>query len=231
MFSSLDLPWETAMPSLSAAADITLASGKRARPALAEVPFLAQIRAPQTTVLSEGAEIYAQGDKAQTVYQVVFGAVRVFRLLADGRRQISAFHLPGEVFGFESTSSHRFFAEAICATGVRAFRLTADIDMSRDLLPLALGGLAKAQEHQLVLGRQSASERLAAFLLDLAERQGGLEQFDLPMSRLDIADYLGLTIETVSRTLTRFKAKGIIGLPSLRRVVVRKWGSLQQLAE
>jgi CRP/FNR family nitrogen fixation transcriptional regulator len=90
--------------------------------------------------------------------------------------------------------------------------------------------LAKAQEHLLVLGRQSAGERLAAFLLDLAERQGGLEQLELPMSRLDIADYLGLTIETVSRTLTRLKAKGIISLPSLRKVEIRKWGLLQQLA-
>jgi len=218
------------MPSHSAA-EIALVAGTVARPALAETPFLAQARAPQTTILAEGAEIYAQGDKAQTVYQVVFGAVRVFRLLADGRRQISSFHFPGEVFGFDSSANHRFFAEAICATGVRAFRLSSDVDMSRDLLPLALRGLAKAQEHQLVLGRQSASERLAAFLLDLADRQGGLEQFDLPMSRLDIADFLGLTIETVSRTLTRFKAKGIIGLPSLRRVIVRKWGQLQQLAE
>jgi len=218
------------MPSHSAA-EIALVAGTVARPALAETPFLAQARAPQTTILAEGAEIYAQGDKAQTVYQVVFGAVRVFRLLADGRRQISSFHLPGEVFGFDSSANHRFFAEAICATGVRAFRLSSDVDMSRDLLPLALRGLAKAQEHQLVLGRQSASERLAAFLLDLADRQGGLEQFDLPMSRLDIADFLGLTIETVSRTLTRFKAKGIIGLPSLRRVIVRRWGQLQQLAE
>lgn len=218
------------MPSHSAV-EIALAAGTVARPAPAEAPFLAQARAPQTTILPEGAEIYAQGDKAQTVYQVVFGAVRVFRLLADGRRQISAFHLPGEVFGFECSADHRFFAEAICATGVRAFRLNGGVDMSRDLLPLALSGLAKAQEHQLVLVRQSASERLAAFLLDLAERQGGLEQFDLPMSRLDIADYLGLTIETVSRTLTRFKVKGIIGLPSLRRVTVRKWGPLQQLAE
>jgi CRP/FNR family nitrogen fixation transcriptional regulator len=108
--------------------------------------------------------------------------------------------------------------------------MAAGADASRELLPLALSGLMKAQDHQLVLSRQSAGERVAAFLLDLAERQGGLESFELPMSRLDIADYLGLTIETVSRTLTRFKAKGIISLPSLRRVEIRRWGPLQQLA-
>jgi CRP/FNR family nitrogen fixation transcriptional regulator len=221
---------ETAMPS-QPVTEIAFASRNVARPALAEAPFLAHARMPQTTVLAEGTEIYAQGEKTQGVYQVVFGAVRVFRLLADGRRQISAFHLAGEVFGFESSTTHRFFAEAICATGMRAFRTATDVDISRDLLPLALTGLAKAQEHQLVLARQSASERLAAFLLDMAERQGGLEQFELPMSRLDIADYLGLTIETVSRTLTRFKSKGIVSLPSLRRVDIRKWGPLQQMAE
>ena len=213
---------------LQSAAQLTMSSGVAQRPALANAPFI-HSKTPHT-ILAEGAEIYAQGERTQAIYQVAFGAVRIFRLMADGRRQISAFHLPGEVFGFEPNATHRFFAEAICATGIRAFRLSSDVDVSRDLLPLALGGLAKAQEHLLVLGRQSASERLAAFLLDLAERQGGLEQFDLPMSRLDIADYLGLTIETVSRTLTRFKAKGIISLPSLRRVIVRKWGPLHEMA-
>jgi CRP/FNR family transcriptional regulator, nitrogen fixation regulation protein len=214
---------------LQSAAEVTMPSGVARRQGLEGTPFI-HAKAPHT-ILAEGAEIYAQGERTQAIYQVAFGAVRIFRLLADGRRQISAFHLPGEVFGFEPNATHRFFAEAICATGIRAFRLTSDVDVSRDLLPLALGGLAKAQEHLLVLARQSASERLAAFLLDLAERQGGLEQFDLPMSRLDIADYLGLTIETVSRTLTRLKTKGIISLPSLRRVVIRKWRPLQEMAE
>jgi CRP/FNR family nitrogen fixation transcriptional regulator len=212
-------------------ARIQLSSNQTAHAPVAGAPFLAHGRTPQTTVLAEGAEIYAQGERTQGIYQVMFGAVRVFRLLADGRRQISSFHLAGEVFGFEPSATHRFFAEAICATGVRTFRPATDADTSHDLLMLALGGLAKAQEHQLVLGRQSASERVAAFLLDLAERQGGLELFELPMSRLDIAEYLGLTIETVSRTLTRFKSKGIISLPSLRRVDIRKWGPLQQMAE
>lgn len=215
----------------SLAAQIELPSARPARATFEAAPFLADGKAAQATFYADGAEIYAQGDRSNAVYQVVYGAVRVFRLLADGRRQISAFHLPGEVFGFESTPTHRFFAEAICATGVRSFRIAPDVDASRELLPLALSGLAKAQEHLLVLGRQSACERVAAFLLDVAERQGGLERFDLPMSRLDIADHLGLTIETVSRTLTRFKAKGIISLPSLRRVEIRKWLPLRQMAE
>ncbi|MDX8481480.1 helix-turn-helix domain-containing protein [Mesorhizobium sp. VK24D] len=177
-----------------------------------------------------GTEIYAQGEKAGALYQVEFGAVRIYRLLADGRRQISAFHLAGETFGFEADATHHFFAEAINATGVRVFRASGT-DMSRQLLPLALKGLTRAQEHLLVLGRQNAIERVAAFLLDMSERQGGLRQVDLPMSRNDIGDYLGLTIETVSRVFTRLKEKGVIRLVSLRSIEVLKREALLAMGE
>jgi len=178
-----------------------------------------------------GEEIYSQGERAGSLYQIEFGAVRVYRLLADGRRQISAFHLAGEVFGFEADGTHHFFAEAIGATGVRAIRLSSATDLSRELLPLTLRGLVRAQEHLLVLGRQNAAERIAAFLLDMAERQGGLDQFELPMSRSDIGDYLGLTIETVSRAFSRMRAKGIIRLVSLRTVEILKHDLLQDMCE
>lgn len=178
-----------------------------------------------------GAEIYAQGEKAGAFYQVEFGAVRVHRLLADGRRQISAFHLAGETFGFEADTTHHFFAEAINSTGVRVFRLTAGADMSHQLLPLALKALTRAQEHLLVLGRQSAIERVAAFLVDLAERQGELRQVELPMSRMDIGDYLGLTIETVSRIFTRLKDKGVIRLLSLRSIEIVRHDALHAMSE
>ncbi|AGB44912.1 cAMP-binding protein [Mesorhizobium australicum WSM2073] len=178
-----------------------------------------------------GSEIYAQGEKAGAFYQIEFGAVRVYRLLSDGRRQISAFHLAGETFGFEADSTHHFFAEAINATGVRAIRLAADADVSRQLLPLALKGLTRAQEHLLVLGRQTAVERVAAFLLDMAERQGGLDPVELPMSRLDIGDYLGLTIETVSRVFTKLKDKGMIRLHGLRNVEIVKHDTLRNISE
>lgn len=178
-----------------------------------------------------GAEIYAQGEKAGSLYQVEFGAIRVYRLLADGRRQISAFHLAGEMFGFEPDATHHFFAEAINATGIRVFRIPSSTDMSRQLLPLALKGMARAQEHLLVLGRQSAMERVAAFLVEMAERQGGLRQLDLPMSRLDIGDYLGLTIETVSRVFTRLKEKGLIRLVGLRSVEILSRNALQAMGE
>lgn len=178
-----------------------------------------------------GAEIYAQGQKAGSLYQVEFGAIRVYRLLADGRRQISAFHLAGEMFGFEPDATHHFFAEAINTTGVRIFRIPSSTDMSRQLLPLALKGMAQAQEHLLVLGRQSAMERVAAFLVEMAERQGGLRQVDLPMSRLDIGEYLGLTIETVSRVFTRLKEKGVIRLIGLRSVEILSRNALQAMGD
>jgi CRP/FNR family transcriptional regulator, nitrogen fixation regulation protein len=180
---------------------------------------------------SSGSEIYGQGETAGPVYQVEFGAVRVHRLLPDGRRQISAFHLPGEAFGFESDSVHHFFAEAIVATGLRAFRQTSGREMAGDLLPLALLSLTKAQEHLLVLGRQHAIERVAVFLADMAERQGGTGHIDLPMPRADIGDYLGLTIETVSRILTKLKAKGIIRLTGMRSIEVCKRGALLGVSE
>ncbi|TIS53242.1 MAG: cyclic nucleotide-binding domain-containing protein [Mesorhizobium sp.] len=177
------------------------------------------------------AEIYAQGEKAGALYQVEFGAVRIYRLLADGRRQISAFHLAGETFGFEADATHHFFAEAINATGVRVFRAPSGLDMSRQLLPLALKGLTRAQEHLLVLGRQNAIERVAAFLVEMSERQGGLRQVELPMSRNDIGDYLGLTIETVSRVFTRLKEKGVIRLLSLRSIEILKRETLLAMRE
>ena len=189
-------------------------------------------RPPQpVSFFPAGSEIYAQGEKAGGFYQVEFGAVRIYRLLADGRRQISAFHMAGETFGFEAGTTHHFFAEAINATCVRVFRFNAGADMSHQLLPLALKGLTRAQEHLLVLGRQNAIERVAAFLVDMVERQGGLRQVELPMSRMDIGDYLGLTIETVSRVFTRLKDKGVIRLLSLRSIEILKRDTLLAMGE
>lgn len=167
-------------------------------------------------------EIYAQGEQAKALYQIEFGAVRIYRLLADGRRQISAFHVAGEVFGFEADGRHHFFAEAICGSAIRIYRLPVDADVSREILPVALKALVRAQEHLLVVGRQSASERVAAFLLDMMERQGDLPSIELPMSRTDIGDYLGLTIETVSRVFSKFREKGYIHLTGARTVDIQK---------
>jgi CRP/FNR family nitrogen fixation transcriptional regulator len=182
-------------------------------------------------LFAAGSEIYGQGEHAGNLYQVEFGAVRIYRLLSDGRRQISAFHLAGETFGFEADNTHHFFAEAIVSTGIHAFGLSNGADFSRELLPLALRGMTRAQEHLLVLGRQNAIERVAAFLVDMAERQGGLNEVELPMSRQDIGDYLGLTIETVSRIFSRLRGKGIIKLRGLRTVEIARLGTLETMCE
>ena len=193
--------------------------------------FPASQRTQPMSFFPADTEIYAQGEKAGSYYQIEFGAVRVYRLLADGRRQISAFHLAGETFGFEADQTHHFFADAIVGTGIRRFSFSAASDISAELLHLALRSLTKAQEHLLVLGRQNAIERVAAFLVDLAERQGGLPQVDLPMSRMDIGDYLGLTIETVSRVFSKLKETGTIRLPAARSVEIVKWDALRNMSE
>nr|WP_163272980.1 helix-turn-helix domain-containing protein [Chelativorans alearense] len=183
----------------------------------------------QVVFCQPNKEIYGQGEPATALYQVEFGAVRIYRLLADGRRQISAFHVAGEVFGFEADGRHHFFAEAICNSAVRVYRLPIGADLSREILPVALLALVRAQEHLLVIGRQNAPERVAAFLLDLVDRQGGLPQIELAMSRTDIGDYLGLTIETVSRVFSKFREKGYIRLQGARMVEIMKPDALRNL--
>lgn len=188
-------------------------------------------RGAQLIHYNANSEIYAPGDRANALYQIEFGAVRIYRLLSDGRRQISAFHVAGEVFGFEASERHGFFAEAISASGIRSYRMPPEEQVAREILPIALQALIRAQEHMLVIGRQSAGERVAAFLLEMMERQGGLKQIDLPMSRTDIGDYLGLTIETVSRAFSRFRESGHIHLVNTRTVEIRKPEALRALCE
>lgn len=185
----------------------------------------------QTLTYSANAEIYGQGEASTALYQVVFGTVRLYKLLADGRRQISAFHVAGEVFGFEAEGNHHFFAEAVGSVAVRFFRKPLDPTTSAIILPVALKALVRAQEHLLVIGRQSASERVAAFLVDMQERQGGLSTVELAMARSDIADYLGLTIETVSRIFSRFKERGLIRLSGARTVTIVRPDALCALCE
>ncbi len=192
-------------------------------------PAAGLLRANSVTTYNAGAEIYAPGDKAGTFYHVEFGAVRIYRLLSDGRRQVIAFHLAGETFGFEADRIHSFFAEAIAPTGLRAINRSANDQALPELLSLALRGMLRAQEHIMMIGRQTAVERIAGFLVDMAERQGGLEHFDIPMTRLDIADYLGLTIETVSRVFAKLRAAGLIKLRSIRCIEIKKHEALRSL--
>ena len=175
------------------------------------------------TMLSEfkyarGAEIYGESEPADYIYQVVDGAVRSYKLLSDGRRQIGAFHLAGDIFGLENSTLHRFTAEAIVETTVRLIRRCSlehvaetDVVVALDLLNMTTRSLRHAEEHMLLLGRKTSLERVAAFLLEMDRRLTAAGSIALPMSRRDIADYLGLTLETVSRALSCLHAKGILG--------------------
>lgn len=173
--------------------------------------------------------IYSQGDPAGHLYRVELGAVRIYRLRADGRRQICAFHLPGEVFGFAAAGHHHFFADAITLTGLRAFTTAQSADLASDMVECAIRALVSAQEHLLAVGRQNASERIAAFLLDMSKRQGGLSEFGLPMTRADIGDYLGLTIETVSRVISKLRHEGVVRLLGMRRIEITNQPALAML--
>jgi CRP-like cAMP-binding protein len=179
-------------------------------------------------------EVFGEGEPAEQVYKVVHGGVRGFRVLADGRRQICEFYLPGDLFGIEPDGEHHMTAEALGDTILVAARRSAlgddrDADAARRLFGLAMAQLHREREHALTLGRRSASERVAWFLIDIAERLGTGDHLDLPMSRQDIADYLGLTIETVSRTLTQLQGSGLISLAGCRSVSLCKRGALADL--
>jgi CRP/FNR family transcriptional regulator, nitrogen fixation regulation protein len=163
-------------------------------------------------------EIYGEKEPAEYVYQVKSGAVRSYKLLSDGRRQIGAFHLAGDIFGLENGSEHRFTAEAIVNTTVRLIKrqsleMVADGDavVARNLLRMTTSNLQHAEDHMLLLGRKTSLERVAAFLLEMDKRLTAAGIMALPMSRRDIADYLGLTLETVSRALSRLDAHGALG--------------------
>jgi len=174
-------------------------------------------------------EIYGEGEDAEFVYRVVEGAVRTHKVLSDGRRQITGFHLPGDLFGFEQGETHRHTAEALSETKVLIFkrrqvdRVAAHrAEVACQLWSMATNNLRQAQDLALLLGRRSALERVATFLLDVGKRLGGGETCALPMTRRDIADYLGLTIETVSRTLSQLEDDGALLRAGGRQVCLRR---------
>jgi CRP-like cAMP-binding protein len=189
--------------------------------------------APMT--FARNGEIFGEGERAEYLYQVKTGCVRTYKVLSDGRRQVSAFYLPGDVFGIEAGEEHNLSAEAIVPSNViivkRSLlnsRTSGDSTLARQLFDLSITELQRAQEHFLLLIK-TAQERVAGFLMDLASRSNSSGEVDLPMSRQDIADYLGLTIETISRTLTQLESTSAIALPSSRRVVLRNQKALARL--
>ncbi len=182
---------------------------------------------PTTRKLVRGEELFAEGDTADCFYKVASGTIRTYKLLSDGRRQIDAFHFPGDIFGLETGAEYRFSAEAVEDATVISFRRCRFERLSHEdpafgdqILSSMMRSLERAHDHMLLLGRKTAQEKIATFLLDMAKRISREDSFDLPMQRSDIADHLGLTIETVSRTLTQLARDGIIKLAAASRSVV-----------
>jgi CRP/FNR family nitrogen fixation transcriptional regulator len=205
--------------------------GAPRRPPLAGA--IEMMGAPMT--FGRNSEIYGEGEPADYLYKVVSGTVRTSKILADGRRQIGSFYLPGDVFGLEVGDDHGFSAEAITEAKVLVVRRNAlmglasrDGEVARQMWTLAGHELARVQGHVLLLVK-TAQERVVGFLLEMAERAPDHDAVELPMSRQDIADYLGLTIETVSRTLTMLEHDGAIELPTSRCVMLRKRSALDRL--
>jgi CRP/FNR family nitrogen fixation transcriptional regulator len=164
--------------------------------------------------------IYAQGDETGPLYLVEFGTVRVCQLTPDGRRQVTSFCYAGDVFGLEPGDEHEFYAESVDGAGIRVLRPANAAGFAQKVLSLALRRFARIQAHLVLLGRMSANEKMARFLSDLMDHQNSEDIIHLPMQRADIADYLGLTFETVSRALRVLKDRGIIRVATVDRIEV-----------
>jgi CRP/FNR family nitrogen fixation transcriptional regulator len=187
---------------------------------------------------SRNEEIYTEGDKVDCWYKVVSGTVRVCKILADGRRHIAEFCFSGDCFGLDNTSARPYSAEAVDDIVVMRFpRKTTESVIEQDprvarlLRDVMLRDLANAHGRTLLLGRMTASERVAAFLLEMLSRRDRTKTLDLPMSRNDIADYLGLTIETVCRTLSTFKRDRVIAIPNAHRIELLDREALEEAGE
>ncbi len=215
-----------------------LARGERISDIDVDVRALQQIGVKAHFARNE--TIFNEGDEAKYAYKVVSGAVRLCKHMADGRRQIADFLLPGDFFGFLQFGFYSFTAEAIGDVVVMCYpqRQLEQISSStpslrKRLLVLLSQRLLAMQDHLVMLGRQTAKERLASFLIRLAERTGieDGESLELAMSRQDIADYLGLTIETVCRILSELKRVKLIAIPNLHQVVLEDLETLREIAE
>jgi CRP/FNR family transcriptional regulator len=184
-----------------------------------------------------GQTVFSEGDEAESIYEVIQGMVRLYKLLPDGRRLITEFRSSGELLGYAPEGACAYTAEAInevtlCRYKRAAFERLIDETpgFAKRLLQAASHELSAAHSRMLLLGRKGASEKVASFLIGMADKQGHDERLEVPMTRADIADYLGLTIETVSRTLTKFRQEGLIALRACTSILILDRERLMELA-
>lgn len=186
--------------------------------------------------------LFCEGDKADNIYEVVDGVVSTYRILCDGRRQVFEFSYPGDLVGLGNLDAYPVNCEAVTPSRIRRIPKNSFLksikerpELGRKMLEIAMSELSAMQNHFVLLGRKTALEKIASFLLDFARRNvepdARSATLDLPMTRSDIADYLGLTVETVSRNLTKLKLRGVIDLPQSANVVIRDMFELEDLAE
>lgn len=191
--------------------------------------------------LAAGQSLFFEGDAAKHLFEVVEGNLRIFRIISDGRRVITGFVHAGDIVGISLKNHYLYSAEAISDTKVRRFSrkaFEAAVGNSPELRPEIFARLrdemAAAQDQMVLLSCKDAQERVCSFLLKLLRRHPGHCRsgavVDLPMTRLDIADYLGLTIETVSRTMTKLTNKGILVSAGRHCVRIIKYGTLLQFS-
>lgn len=206
-------PREAAAPSMDPTSDCALCGA-----------FVSATAAPRSP-FAPGALLFRQGEPVRLVYRILSGAVISYRLLSDGRRQVTGFHLPGDFLGLEAGVEHATTTEALSRVDALAMertelagRAVTDVGLARALWQVTVRAFRRSEDHALILARQGATERVAAFLLDFAERMGWPEFIDLPMTRQDIADHVGLTIHTVSRTLSQLQDLGLVEARSSRHV-------------
>lgn len=185
--------------------------------------------------------LFAEGDSISHVYRIETGALALFRVLADGRRQVLGFAYPGDIVGLGVDDEHTMNAQAVKPTRVRCMSMaslrqsaTCDPDLGFRLYEAMARELAATRDLMLTTGQRSAVERVASFLLAFSRRnqRNGLDpsNIELPMTRTDIGDFLGLTIETVSRTFTKLKLMGLIELPHSNEVQLLDLDQLEDLA-
>ena len=203
-----------------------------------DLPAMSAIRSDVR--FAPGQSVFFEGDPADSLFSVKLGVVKLFKLLADGRTQITGFLFPGDFVGLALLNKYTYSVEAVTAVELCKFPrvefealLLRFPELEHRLLVNASNEIAAAQDQMLLLGRKTAQERLATFLLMMRKRAASPTQANtviLPMSRQDIGDFLGLTIETVSRTVTRLRKSGAIELPDPNRVIIRDEAMLTDLS-
>ena len=206
-------------------------------PATERSPTLSDLfRSQQTETFAAGHALFWEGDDAAQIFDVLQGVLRIYRIMSDGRRAIVGFIHPGDVIGVSFQKRYLFTAEAVTEVKVRRFargRFFAMVHESPALQPQLIALLCdemSAAQDQMLLGRKTAEERVVSFLLAIHRKRANGAEIELPMSRQDMADYLGLTIETVSRMMTSLTRRGLIAAGARHTVTLRKLSTLREIA-